>query len=56
MRKVIVKTGNIVEFSGIYKPVDGDTELTFVEDNRVPPNNSSKLQEFVLVKKTKHKD
>lgn len=49
-----IKTGNIVNVSGQYRPVGSKTEVTFVKGNRVPPTPSGATK-FVLVDKTKHK-
>ena len=49
-----IKTGNIVNVSGQYRPIGSKTEVTFVKGNRVPPTPSGATK-FVLVDKTKHK-
>ena len=49
-----IKTGNIVDVSGQYRPIGSKTEVTFVKGNRVPPTPSGTTK-FVLVDKTKHK-
>jgi len=54
-RKVTAKTGSTAPISGQYRPSGGKTEVTLTRGNRVPPNNSGKLQKFTLVDKTKHK-
>ncbi len=54
MRKT-VKTGERVPKSGQYRPVGGNSEYTFVKDNKVPPTPYGKTK-FVLVDETKHKN
>lgn len=54
MKKTVVSTGGIVPQSGQYKPVGSNTEVTFVEGNKVPPTKDGATK-FVLVDKTKHK-
>jgi hypothetical protein len=54
-KKIIVQTGKKVPISGQYRPSGGNTEYTLVTGKKVPPNNVSKLQKFILVDKTKHK-
>lgn len=49
-----IKTGNIVDISGQYRPIGSKTEVTFIKGNRVPPTSSG-VTKFVLVDKTKHK-
>ena len=56
MPEITVKPGEIVPFSGQYKPRGGDTEITLIKGTKVPPNNGEGQQVFVLVDKTKHKD
>jgi hypothetical protein len=53
--QIVIKTGEIVQESGQYKPSGGKTEFTFVKGNKVPPNQFGKLPKFTLVDKTKHK-
>jgi len=54
-KKIIVKTGEIVSDSGIYRPSGGTTEYALNEGQRVPPNKEGKRQLFCLVHKAKHK-
>lgn len=50
----ILKTGQIVQHSGQYRPIGEKTEVTFIEGKRVPPTSSG-LTRFIMVDKTKHK-
>ncbi len=52
---VKVHTGDKAPESGQYRATGSRTEITMVEGKRVPPNNSSKSQTYILVDKTKHK-
>lgn len=54
-KQIVIKTGQIVQDSGQYKPSGGNIEFTFVEGKRVPPNQFGKLQKFTMVDITKHK-
>jgi hypothetical protein len=54
-KKVVAKTGKKVPTSGLYRPSGGSSEVTFVEDKKVPPNKEGKKQEFTLETKTPHK-
>lgn len=49
-----LKTGQIVDVSGQYRPVGSNTEFTFVKGNKVPPTKNGTIK-FKLVDKTKHK-
>jgi len=54
MNKKIIHTGEEVEISGQYRPSGGDTEYTFVEGKKVPPNPVGKRQVWILVDRTRH--
>jgi len=54
MSKTTVKTGETVPVSGQYKPSGSNTEVTFVQGNRVPPTPKGATK-FTLVDQTKHK-
>jgi hypothetical protein len=53
-KKVIVRTGQPVEISGIYRPSGGRDEYTFVKGKTVPPNPVGVRQQFTLEEKTPH--
>lgn len=54
MSKTTIKTGGIVPVSGQYKPAGSNTEVTFVQGNKVPPTPKGATK-FTLVDQTKHK-
>lgn len=54
MTKTTVKTGGIVPVSGQYKSGGSNTEVTFVQGNRVPPTPKGATK-FTMVDQTKHK-
>ena len=49
-----VKTGQICQQSGQYRPVGSKTEITLVERKKVPPTSNGSTK-FVMVDATKHK-
>jgi hypothetical protein len=53
-KKTVVRTGQQVGTSGIYRPSGGRDEYTFVKGNIVPPNPVGVRQQFTLVEKTPH--
>lgn len=52
---VKVKTGQICERSGQYRPIGGKTEATLVQGKKVPPTSQGATK-FVMVDPTKHKN
>lgn len=54
-KEISVHTGEKVPLSGQYRPSGGNTEATFTEGNRVPPNKEGARQIWFLVDETKHK-
>ena len=49
-----IKTGQICQQSGQYRPIGAKTEVTLVEGKRVPPAPNG-VTKFVVVDATKHK-
>lgn len=52
-QKVVVRTGDKVEKSGIYRRVGEKNEEVLSTGDRVPPHKASK-QQLVLVREAKH--
>lgn len=52
-KKVVVKTGEKVKVSGIYRKVGLKTEVVLTTDDRVPPTKDGS-QKLVLVRAAKH--
>ena len=53
-KMIRVKTGQICQQSGQYRPVGSKTEITLVEGKKVPPTSNGSTK-FVMVDATKHK-
>lgn len=50
-----IKTGQICQQSGQYRPIGGKTEVTLIQGKRVPPTQQGATK-FVMVDATKHKN
>lgn len=53
-KKQTIRTGEVAETSGQYRPVGYRSEITLVKGKRVPPYDGQ-AQQFINVDKTKHK-
>ena len=54
-KKVVVRTGEKVDISGIYRPAGARTEVIFSKGDRATPNNEGTQQRFTLIRPVKHK-